>query len=270
LQGEAKLAEHSLPAPAKKTARTLNLKRYVPFFLRATANKTSRTTARIYQEFFGISMAEWRVMSMLAIEPNITAKRVCEVRSLDAAAVSRSIRIMEQRGDVHTSVDAADGRQQRLMLTPQGQELHDRVVEMALQIERKFLVGFTSKEVEALISFLSRLHENVSALATKIDQTGVFPDSPEPEADENAGQDDHDGVPLKLDTPRSAGPLDSDSPEAADKMSADSSRAGRKDFVETLVSNGRLHIRADVGLDGIKQVQQMLGKYEELLRIMAQ
>jgi DNA-binding MarR family transcriptional regulator len=206
-------------------------------------------------------------MSMLAIEPNITAKRVCEIRSLDAAAVSRSIRVLEERGDVRTSVDASDGRQQRLMLTAQGQKLHDRVVEVALQIEQKFLAGFTAKEVEDLISFLTRLHENACVLATNIDQTGAFPDSPESPPEENGSSDDQGGF-LKPETAPLQGLLHSASVENADKMPAGGA-AGQKDLVETLVSNGRLQIKADVGLEGIKRLQEMLGKYDELLRIMA-
>jgi DNA-binding MarR family transcriptional regulator len=192
-------------------------------------------TSRVYQQMFGISIAEWRVMSMLAIEPNITAARVCESRSLDAAAVSRSIRVLQARGDVRATEDDFDGRQQRLALTPQGGEFHDRIVEVALELERRFLAGFTAAEIELLISLLDRFRENASALAANFEKTGEFQD-----------------------LPRSLPPE-----QPAEKG------AGGQDCVETHVLNGRLHIKADVGSDGITRVQQILGKYSELLRIMS-
>ena len=40
------------------------------------------------------------------------------------------------------------------------------------------------------------------------------------------------------------------------------------DPIETFVANGRLQINANVGLEGIGRLKQMLDKYEELLKLM--
>jgi hypothetical protein len=40
------------------------------------------------------------------------------------------------------------------------------------------------------------------------------------------------------------------------------------DPIETFLANGRLQINANVGLDGIARLKQMLDKYEELLKLM--
>jgi hypothetical protein len=41
-----------------------------------------------------------------------------------------------------------------------------------------------------------------------------------------------------------------------------------KDPIETFLANGRLQINANVGLEGIGRLKQMLDKYEELLKLM--
>jgi len=41
-----------------------------------------------------------------------------------------------------------------------------------------------------------------------------------------------------------------------------------KDPIETFLANGRLQINANVGLEGIARLKQMLDKYEELLKLM--
>lgn len=42
-----------------------------------------------------------------------------------------------------------------------------------------------------------------------------------------------------------------------------------KDPIETFLANGRLQINANVGLEGIGRLKQMLDKYEELLKLMS-
>jgi hypothetical protein len=44
--------------------------------------------------------------------------------------------------------------------------------------------------------------------------------------------------------------------------------APTKDPIETFLANGRLQINANVGLEGIARLKQMLDKYEELLKLM--
>ena len=43
---------------------------------------------------------------------------------------------------------------------------------------------------------------------------------------------------------------------------------GGKDPIETFLANGRLQINANVGLEGIGRLKQMLEKYEELIKLM--
>ena len=223
--------ESAATAQSSQKGVTLDLRRYVPFSLRATANVTSRVTARVYQELFGIGIAEWRVMSMLAIESNITAARVCEARSLDAAAVSRSIRNLRKRGDVAITEDTADGRQQQLKLTSQGQRLHDRIVAVALRLEQHLLRGFGAAEVEQLIGLLGRLRENGNALETAIADPKVLLNQQPVHPQRNEAS-----VP--------------------------------GDIIESHVSSGKLHVEAHVGLEGLATLRFALGKYEELLKDM--
>ncbi len=43
---------------------------------------------------------------------------------------------------------------------------------------------------------------------------------------------------------------------------------GEADPIETFLANGRLQINANVGVEGIGRLKQMLDKYEELLKLM--
>ena len=90
--------------------RGLDLDRYVPALI--TSSPTSCRAARrvFYQKRFGVNVTEWRILSLLAIEPGISAARICHVIGFDKGPVSRNLAVMEERGLVTIKADPSDGR----------------------------------------------------------------------------------------------------------------------------------------------------------------
>jgi DNA-binding MarR family transcriptional regulator len=146
----------------------LDLRRYVPAAMTNLANKLSRGASALYRRNFGVGIIEWRVMAQLAIEPDITASRVCSVIGINKAAVSRSLAFMNGKGLV-ASRPASDGRQQLLHLTAAGRALHDRIIVVALERERRLLGTLSTAERETLRSLLGRLHENLTDVDAPLD-----------------------------------------------------------------------------------------------------
>jgi hypothetical protein len=62
--------------------------------------------------------------------------------------------------------------------------------------------------------------------------------------------------------------LPKEPPPSMVQMAATGPSGGEKDPIETFLSNGRLQINANVGLQGIGRLRQVLEKYEELLKLM--
>ena len=139
----------------------LDLVRYVPALLTFLANKLATGASSTYRKHFGLGVVEWRLLSMLAVEDNITANRMCQVIGLDKSAVSRSLQILEQQGYVTSQVDTADARRNSVKMAPEGKALHDRVLRVALERERRLLDGLSPEEVDTLVDLLGRLQRNV-------------------------------------------------------------------------------------------------------------
>jgi DNA-binding MarR family transcriptional regulator len=95
-------------ASGVKTGQTLDLERYVPAFVTFIANKLSRSATAFYQSRFGVNVTEWRIMSLLAIEPGITASRICYVIGFDKGPVSRTLALMQKRGLIAIKTDPRD------------------------------------------------------------------------------------------------------------------------------------------------------------------
>jgi DNA-binding MarR family transcriptional regulator len=102
------------------------------------------------------------MLSMLAVENDITANRICQTIGLDKSAVSRSLQSLEVAGHICSQVDSKDARRYTVSLTDSGKALHDRVLKVALERERRLLSGLSAKEVDTLIELLGRMHAQVS------------------------------------------------------------------------------------------------------------
>ena len=100
----------------------LDLDRYVPAFITFIANKLSNSATAYYQRNFGVNVTEWRIMSLLAIEPGIPASRICYVIGFDKGPVSRNLSVLQKRGLVVIRTSPDDGRTHAISLTARGRD----------------------------------------------------------------------------------------------------------------------------------------------------
>ncbi|KTC35252.1 MarR family transcriptional regulator [Pseudomonas putida] len=126
------------------------------------ANKLATGASLSYRKHFGIGVVEWRLIALLAVEDKITANRICQVIGLDKSAVSRSLQVLEAAGRISGEIDSKDARRYTVSLTAEGKALHDRVLKVALERERRLLSGFSPAEVDTLVTLLARLQTNVA------------------------------------------------------------------------------------------------------------
>lgn len=140
----------------------LDLNRYVPAMLTFLANKLATGASISYRKHFGIGVVEWRLLALLAVEDHITANRICQVIGLDKSAVSRSLQLLEAAGRISGKVDTKDARRYTVSLTAKGKALHDRVLKVALERERRLLSDLSPSEVDTLVILLGRMQKKVS------------------------------------------------------------------------------------------------------------
>ncbi|MCA0936904.1 MarR family transcriptional regulator [Vibrio alginolyticus] len=144
--------------------QTLDLDNYVPALVNSLANKLSSGASACYRKHFGIGVVEWRVLALLAVENSITANRICQVIGLDKSAVSKAVKQAEQKQWISLKKDAQDGRQSLISLTTAGQEIHDKVLQVALKREQILLNDFSDEEQRLLIKLMHKLNQAVPSV----------------------------------------------------------------------------------------------------------
>ena len=162
----ARLRRFSSPVTERDGLRIVDIDYYAPFLLNAVSSAWHRKTSAIYRDRFGLGIAEWRLLSMLNIEPDITAARICEVLRMDKAAASRTLKRLNDWGLILYEAPASDPRKRRWRLSPEGLTTHDRILAIALDCEAEMVADVPPEELEVFLSVLRRMLATLDAAET--------------------------------------------------------------------------------------------------------
>jgi DNA-binding MarR family transcriptional regulator len=142
----------------------LQLDDYLPFRLSVASNAVSRLIARAYEDRFGLTVPQWRLMAVLAEQP-LTQQALVARTAMDKVTVSRAARGLVVRNLVARAAHEADGRSHHLALSREGQRLYADIAPLALAYEAALLSGLAPAEVLILKRLLVRLESAVGKLA---------------------------------------------------------------------------------------------------------
>jgi DNA-binding MarR family transcriptional regulator len=148
----------------RKHRRPLRLEEFLPYRLSLLSNTVSGVIASTYEDKFGISMPEWRIMMMLAEYPGIAAEEICRRTRIEKSVVSRALARLLKRRLVTRETSAQDRRRQVLHLTETGLAVYDEVMPVAREYERQLLRGLNAADRAALDRLLDALQERADEL----------------------------------------------------------------------------------------------------------
>ena len=126
--------------------RTLELDRFVPYRLSVLSNTVSTAIAGAYQRRFGLTIPEWRVLAVLAMNPGLSAAEVAQRTAMDKVAVSRAVASLLKQRRIARQTARADRRRSLLKVAPAGERVYAQVVPFALAYERDLISPLTSRE----------------------------------------------------------------------------------------------------------------------------
>ena len=140
----------------------IDLDTYIPSFLSTINNALSRGASQKYREQFGVGIVEWRVISMLAIEPNIPAMRIGEVICTDKGQISRALLKLSELELVESEIVSADIRKKNWWLNDGGLAMRARILKIAIERERQLITGCDPEDIEAFLRVARIMARNLS------------------------------------------------------------------------------------------------------------
>ena len=135
----------------------LKLAAFVPYRLSIASNMVSDVIATAYRTLFGLSVAEWRLVTVLAERGQATQAVLASATRMDKLTVSRAAIALVDRHLVERAGNPKDKRSNILTLSADGRDLYAQVAPKALALEQQLLAGFSVEERETLLAMLARL-----------------------------------------------------------------------------------------------------------------
>ncbi len=136
------------------------------------SNTFALYAARRYREQFDITLPEWRVMSIIGVAEPTTARDISRVLATDKAWVGLSVERLERRGYVTRTPDERDARRILIWLAKPGREMHDAILAVARQRQRRLLATLPKGAAEVLVASLDRLQTEADRMLDEFNASG--------------------------------------------------------------------------------------------------
>ena len=142
----------------------LELEHFLPYRLSVLSNLVSQGIAQTYQERFGLSVTEWRVVALIGRFPGLSASEVAQRSAIDKVAVSRAVNNLREQDRITRKASPDDGRTRHLFLSEEGDRIYQQIVPAALAYEQALLSALDSKELNQLEHLLEQLQARAANL----------------------------------------------------------------------------------------------------------
>ncbi|MBL9034556.1 MAG: MarR family transcriptional regulator [Rhodospirillaceae bacterium] len=141
------------------------MEEFLPYRLSVLANRLSRTFARRYQDEFGISIAEWRVIAVLGGFAPLSSNEIGDKTEMDKAKVSRAVAALLKAGLIAREGHPTDQRLIQLTLSRQGRRIYEAIVPRARALEMELTRGLSRQDMARIHALLDQLGARIDAVA---------------------------------------------------------------------------------------------------------
>ena len=157
-------APSAAPPAVKIAAPTEVFRDHFPTLVAILANRLTRAASNYYRRNYRLGVTEFRIIYALRQTGDLSAFEIAQVTDLDKAAVSRSMRLLEQLGYIRIVRTGKADRRIIAAVTEAGRATQERLHDIADARQDKYLDGFTTAEMAQFRVMLTRMFANVAAL----------------------------------------------------------------------------------------------------------
>lgn len=139
----------------------LHLPDYLPYLVnRVGAALVARFTDDALKQH-GLTIADWRVLVAISANGGQRLTDLAQLTSIDVSTLSRLITRLEKSSLVTRTRSPTSSREVVVGLTPKSKHIVDRLVPVALQLERTACRGLSRRELADFKNLLRRVYGNL-------------------------------------------------------------------------------------------------------------
>lgn len=141
------------------------LQEFFPYQVRVFYRAVSESIEHIYKSLFGLSVSEWRTMTVLGPDGRMSGSEIVEASSMHKVNVTRAVKKLKQSGYLRQDVNGEDRRMHVLGLTREGREVYRSLIPQVLEAEQLLLNGVTREERETLTRIMAKIRANAEKIS---------------------------------------------------------------------------------------------------------
>ncbi len=123
---------------------------------------------RRYRKQLDVSLPEWRVLSIIALQGTTTARDISRTLATDKAWVGLTVEKLKKRGFLRGTADREDMRRTLVSLTKAGESVHDTIMANARRRQKRLLGALPEGSVETLLTCLDRLQAEADQMLEEL------------------------------------------------------------------------------------------------------
>ena len=157
----------------KRSDLVIDFERYVPTVLSSLVAKLRANANAFFPQAYGVSLAEWRILSFLREHEPASAYDIWTNAQLDKAVVSRETASLKKKGLVElTPIKGSARNRTEIRLTALGVSLLDRSLDEILRRHSNLTAGLDAKTLEAFFQVVEHIEQRIPHMS---DQSGDVP-----------------------------------------------------------------------------------------------
>lgn len=139
----------------------LTVDHFLTTMMSQVVNALRRSITLPYAQEFGLTVPEWRILSLLAHAKSLPFAELVVQSTSDKALVSRTLRLLEKRGFVDLQSEGSTPRKKlTCSITPTGEALHDKVIPLARKSQAEAIHVMTPDERRVVYHALRRVQQS--------------------------------------------------------------------------------------------------------------
>ena len=123
-----------------------------------------RTSFNRKAQHLGLTRSQWRVLAIVRRKPGIRQAQIADMMEVEPITLVRLLDRMAKAKWIERQPDPSDRRANRIYLTDKVQGILSEMRAIALNVRAEALKGFTPEEHAELLSYLTRMRTNMTAV----------------------------------------------------------------------------------------------------------
>ena len=137
------------------------LANFVPYLIyRITSHLDRALRKRLKRS--GINISRWRVLGILKDHGRMNMSQIVEQTIIEQPTVSRIVDQLEREGLAARETCGVDSRFVQVRLTKAGESAFKEIYPIATKHQNQALMDFEEEEIQQLIGYLERIHNNIT------------------------------------------------------------------------------------------------------------